>query len=1004
VPVDFLNDDQVVAYGGYVGEVEEADLQRYFFLDDEDRRHVERRRRSANRLGFAVQLCSVRALGRFLVDARDVPPTAAAYIAAQLGFSDASSLDRYADRAQTHRAHTSEIQRLYGYREFPEAREELESWLEVCAWNRGEGPKALFDSAWQWLRGKRVLLPGITTLTRLVASAREKTTESLWATLAALLDSAQAARLDEILEVAADVRVSTLERLRKGPRRVSSQQLRFALERVSEIQELGFVRFDTSAVPPRRILELARYGLSGKATLLRRHPRSRRLATLLATVSSLHVRATDDALDLFDVLMVTKLLSKATQTSNKERLRRFPRLATASSQLACAVEVLLRCVESEPSAPLEQVWRKIEAAVDRDDLESAVSRVSELTPSPDSDLDEFWRTELVKKFGSIRRFLVLLIETVEFRATAEGTPILAALRALPGLFGRKKVLPDEIDAVLLRGSWRRIVLLEDGTVDWKGYTLCVLEQFHRGLLHRDIHAVYSRKWSDPREKLLAGETWRVAKPQLLASLELPEDSAEHLADLSRTLDETYREVVDRLPDQVAVSFGEDGRLHLSSLKAEPDPPSLEELRMVTGRMLPRVDLPEVLLEVADWTGYMSAFESLSGGGSRLRDLEVSVAALLVAQGCNTGLTPVVNSSVPALTRDRLLHVDQNYLRTETIEAANRVLIKAQAEVPLVQRWGGGFVASIDGMRFVVPIATVHARPNPRYFGRGTGATWLNMLNDQASGLASRVVAGTPRDSLHVIDVLYAQDGGVPPEVLVTDTASYSDTVFGILTLGGRIYAPQLADIPDQRLWRIDRKAAYGPFNTAARGQIDLEKIRRHWPDMLRIIGSIYAGAVRAHDVIRMLHRDGNRTALGDAIAHYGRIQKTLHILRLADDEAYRRLIKAQTNLHEGRHSFARKIFHGHRGELRQRYREGQEDQIGALGLVLNVAILFNTRYLQAAVDELTRQGHKLSDEDIARLSPFVRAHVNTQGRYSFARPQLGGELRTLHDPDEDAIV
>ena len=63
MPVDFLNDDQAAAYGGYVGEVEEAELQRYFFLDDEDRSHLDRRRREANRLGYAVQLCSVRALG-----------------------------------------------------------------------------------------------------------------------------------------------------------------------------------------------------------------------------------------------------------------------------------------------------------------------------------------------------------------------------------------------------------------------------------------------------------------------------------------------------------------------------------------------------------------------------------------------------------------------------------------------------------------------------------------------------------------------------------------------------------------------------------------------------------------------------------------------------------------------------------------------------------------------------------------------------------------------------
>jgi hypothetical protein len=58
------------------------------------------------------------------------------------------------------------------------------------------------------------------------------------------------------------------------------------------------------------------------------------------------------------------------------------------------------------------------------------------------------------------------------------------------------------------------------------------------------------------------------------------------------------------------------------------------------------------------------------------------------------------------------------------------------------------------MRFVVPVTSVYARPNPKYFGRRGGATWLNMINDQAAGLGGKVVAGTPRDSLYVLDVLY----------------------------------------------------------------------------------------------------------------------------------------------------------------------------------------------------------------------------------------------------------
>ena len=138
------------------------------------------------------------------------PRGASAYIAAQLGLPDVSHLAQYAERGQTHREHTAEIQRLYGYREFAETRSELESWLERRAWNRGDGPRVLFEAAWQWLRERRVLLPGITTLTRLVASIQERATQRLWETLAGLLDSDQEARLDQILEVADGARASTL--------------------------------------------------------------------------------------------------------------------------------------------------------------------------------------------------------------------------------------------------------------------------------------------------------------------------------------------------------------------------------------------------------------------------------------------------------------------------------------------------------------------------------------------------------------------------------------------------------------------------------------------------------------------------------------------------------------------------------------------------------------------------------------------------------------------------
>jgi len=101
---------------------------------------------------------------------------------------------------------------------------------------------------------------------------------------------------------------------------------------------------------------------------------------------------------------------------------------------------------------------------------------------------------------------------------------------------------------------------------------------------------------------------------------------------------------------------------------------------------------------------------------------------------------------------------------------------------------------------------------------------------------------------------------------------------------------------------------------------------------------------------------------------------------------------------ESRHRLARKICHGKRGLIYQRYREGQENQLGALGIVLNAVTLWNTRYLDAAVEELRTQGHPVSEQDAARLSPLGHAHVNELGRYAFPTMAPDAGLRPLRDP------
>src|SRR6266404_1833376 len=85
------------------------------------------------------------------------------------------------------------------------------------------------------------------------------------------------------------------------------------------------------------------------------------------------------------------------------------------------------------------------------------------------------------------------------------------------------------------------------------------------------------------------------------------------------------------------------------------------------------------------------------------------------------------------------------------------------------------------------------------------------------------------------------------------------------------------------------------------------------------------------------------------------------------------------------------------------YREGQEDQLGALGLVVNMIVLWNTIYMEAALNQLRLEGYQVWEADVAKLSPLIHDHINMLGRYSFAMPETVArcELRPLRNPAVD---
>ncbi|HBW1403233.1 TPA: Tn3 family transposase, partial [Klebsiella pneumoniae] len=565
----------------------------------------------------------------------------------------------------------------------------------------------------------------------------------------------------------------------------------------------------------------------------------------------------------------------------------------------------------------------------------------------------------------------------------------------------KKRLLENAPEQIITGPWKRLVYDSEGRIQRAGYSLCLLERLQDSLRRRDIWLENSDRWGDPRQKFLQGKEWQAQRIAVCRALGHPTDGGNAVKQLATELDETWKTVASRFELNAAVSICHQGKypsLTISSLEKLEEPQPLILLNSRVRQLVPPVDLTELLLEIDARTGFTREFTHVSESEARAQDLNISLCAVLLAEACNIGHEPLIKHSIPALTRHRLSWVKQNYIRAETLVSANARLVDFQSTLELSERWGGGEVASADGMRFVTPVKTLNSGPNRKYFGSGRGITWYNFVSDQYSGFHGIVIPGTLRDSIFVLEGLLEQQTGLNPVEIMTDTGGSSDIIFGLFWLLGYQFSPRLADAGEAVFWRADKNANYGVLDELARGCVELSKIETQWDEMMRVSGSLKLGTVHASELVGSLLKSSRPSGLAQAIMEVGRVNKTLYLLNYIDDEEYRRRILTQLNRGEGRHAVARAICYGQRGEIRKRYREGQEDQLGALGLVTNAVVLWNTLYMQEALSHLRSAGEIPEDEHISRLSPLMYGHINMLGHYTFTLPEniLKGELRPLN--------
>ncbi len=215
----------------------------------------------------------------------------------------------------------------------------------------------------------------------------------------------------------------------------------------------------------------------------------------------------------------------------------------------------------------------------------------------------------------------------------------------------------------------------------------------------------------------------------------------------------------------------------------------------------------------------------------------------------------------------------------------------------------------------------------------------------------------------------------------TDTAGFTDHVFALMHLLGFRFAPRIRDLAEKKLYMPDGKIKYSALDPLVGGAVNLRQIQTHWDEILRFAASIKSGVVTASLILRKIGSYPRQNGLAVALRELGKIERTLFTLDWLQDVDLRRRVNAGLNKGEAKNALARAVFFNRLGEMRDRRFEHQRYRASGLNLVVAAIILWNTVYLEKAVQALRDHGQKIDDNLLKNMSPLGWEHINLTGDY-----------------------
>ncbi|WP_377863537.1 Tn3 family transposase [Bacillus sp. R86525] len=940
-------------------------LGTYYTFSKRDLEIINKRRREENRLGFAVQLAILRYPGWPYTHIKSIPDSVIHYISKQIG-STPSSLSLYPQRENTLWDHLKEIRNEYDYVTFTlkEYRMTFKH-LHQLALENGDAIHLLHECI-DFLRKNKIIMPAITTLERMVWEARAMAEKKLFNTVSQSLSNTQKEKLEEIIHPS-ESNKTILGWLKEPPGHPSPETFLKLIERLEYIRGMELETVQISHLHRNRLLQLSRLGSRYEPYAFRDFQENKRYSILTIYLLHLTQELTDKAFEIHD-RQILSLLSKGRKAQEEIQKQNGKKLNEKVIHFTNIGQALIKAKEEKLD-----VFEVLESVIEWNSFVSSVVEAQELARPVDYDYLDL----LQKRFYTLRKYKPTLLRVLEFHSTKANEPLLQAVEIIRRMneSGKRKV-PDESPVDFISKRWKKHLYGDDGTINRHYYEMAVLTELREHVRAGDVSIVGSRQYRDFEEYLFSEDTWNQTKENTRLSVSLSYE--DYLTERTSSLNERLKWLSANFNKLDGVSL-EKGKLSISRLEKDA-PEEAKKFSASLYQMLPRIKLTDLLMDVAYITGFHEQFTHASNNRKPDKEETIIIMATLLGMGMNIGLSKMAEAT-PGLTYKQLANVSQWRMYEDAMNKAQAVLVNFHHKLQLSSYWGDGTTSSSDEMRMQLGVSSLHADANPHY-GTGKGATIYRFTSDQFSSYYTKIIHTNSRDAIHVLDGLLHHETDLNIEEHYTDTAGYTDQIFGLTHLLGFKFAPRIRDLSDSKLFTIDKASEYPKLEAILRGQINTKVIEENYEDVLRLAHSIREGTVSASLIMGKLGSYSRQNSLATALREMGRIEKTIFILNYISDESLRRKIQRGLNKGEAMNGLARAIFFGKQGELRERTIQHQLQRASALNIIINAISIWNTLHLTKAV-EYQKQSDSFNEELLHHMSPLGWEHINLLGEYHF---------------------